>query len=401
MIKMTANCTNNSLLRKAAVLCTVVSTTLLPLTINGFTLTTTSSPAALSSSSSSPPSSCLLSSQRDLFQQRRRSAAASRFASHGSTHSALLENRTLYEFDPSAAAAFVDPSSAHDIVDFLSGLERDDFTSDSHSDSHPDSHSEDTDDVVLDLDGRPLTKEFLVEKLNLGATAAAASLSLRSPAKDSFHGFMSNARRLVLLPANRSAFYKSVVFRDLPHAREKLKTAPFKLLRDIRSYGVVADFLTSRARDKLERATGIRIPKCLHADARPDRERPMESKFAFLLEDLAPWEGWYQRWLLCEEGECEAALGALAAMHAFFWAGADFWRESGEDAEEMERSVWKSGSYGELHYRRLLLAFLARIHLPSLRVIHSYSSQIVIVVVVFVVPQFNPKHKTQIPSTNA
>jgi len=350
---------NNRLLTKAAALAMAISFTAFPLIINGFTTTTTTSPAATfpsSSASSSSSPSCF----RSLPRHNLRPWRPSRLGSHDSSRSALVENRTLHEadYDPSTSAAFADPSSAREMVDLLSRLETDDGRSEMESNSP-------WSDVVLDLDGRPLTEDFLLRHLNLPSSAASASAPLRCPAKDAFRGFMSHGCRL-LLPATaataatatatnnnnnttapRSAYYKSIHFRSLPHALEKSLTAPFKLQRDIRSHLVVADFLSSRAREKFERATNVRIPKCLHADVRPDDDRPLESKFGFLLEDLAPWEGWYQRWLLCEREECEAALEALARMHAFFWAGAAFWTKEndGEDGKELERAVWKSGSY--------------------------------------------------------
>lgn len=168
--------------------------------------------------------------------------------------------------------------------------------------------------------------------------------SYTCPEEDQFRGFMSNACRVILLPGKQTAFYKSIVFEHLDHAREKLKTAPHKLIRDAKSYQVVASFLLSKACQEIIEKTGVGIPKIYDAKSEPDYDNPMESKFSFLFEDFAPADGWYQQWLLVNEEECKAALSTFAKIHAFFWSGSTFWKDK-EAAKELEEAVWESGSY--------------------------------------------------------
>ena len=198
-------------------------------------------------------------------------------------------------------------------------------------------------DIVQDLDGNPLSTEYFSKAM--GVKHAEGFVCLE---KDAFRGFMSNGCRIRLYPGGESAFYKRIVFDDLEHAKEKLAKSPFKLVRDAKSYHVVASFLTSRSCQQLMDATqnNVCIPKCYDAELRPDDTDPMKSKFSFLLEDFSPSAGWYQRWLLEDREECKAALSAYAQMHGFFWTGSNFWRKANaEAADELEKGVWESGSY--------------------------------------------------------
>jgi hypothetical protein len=194
-------------------------------------------------------------------------------------------------------------------------------------------------DIVTDLDGNLLTKEYFSEKMGVKNVEY-----FFCPGEDAFRGFMSNGCR-VRLSSGESAFYKRIVFDDLDHAREKLVTAPFKLVRDAKSYQVVASFLTSKACEELMAETDVRIPKCYDAQLRPNDKNPMLSKFTFLLEDFSPSDGWYQKWLLDDVEECKAALSTYAQVHGFFWSGSRFWKENADAARELEEAIWESGSY--------------------------------------------------------
>jgi len=194
-------------------------------------------------------------------------------------------------------------------------------------------------DIICDLDGRPLSNEYFSQQMGVANVESYAC-----PEKDVFRGFMSNACRIRLSPGGETAFYKSVVFEELDHARAKLRSSPHKLVRDAESYRVVASFLSSKACREVVSKAEVHIPKCYHSEARPNRQNPMESKFSFLFEDYAPWNGWYQQWLLQDEEECKAALTALAKIHAFFWQGSEFGNDK-DAAKELEAAVWKSGSY--------------------------------------------------------
>ena len=212
--------------------------------------------------------------------------------------------------------------------------------------SHPQYHVP-IHNIVRDLNGNPLTSEYFA-----GHMGIANVESYSCPKEDAFRGFMSNACRVKLSPGGQSAFYKCIVFNDIGHAWEKMKHAPFKLIRDIKSYEVVASFLQSNACQELSKKTGVRIPKCYDAKLKPNYEDPMDSKFSFLLEDLSPSDGWYQKWLVDSRDECEACLSTYAKIHAFFWHGSNFWKDK-DAAKEFEAAVWKSGSYVQPHAQPL------------------------------------------------
>ncbi|KAL7538448.1 hypothetical protein ACHAXR_008555 [Thalassiosira sp. AJA248-18] len=202
-----------------------------------------------------------------------------------------------------------------------------------------DSSEQSVDNIIRDLDGYPLSKEYFAQKMGITNVE-----TYTCPEEDAFRGFMSNACRVHLVPGGESAFYKSIVFENLDHAQEKLKTAPHKLIRDAKSYQVVASFLLSKACQTMTEKTGVRIPRCYDAKLEPNHSNPMESKFSFLFEDYSPSDGWYQEWLLQDVEECEAALSTFAKIHAFFWSGSEFWNDE-DAASELEAGVWKSGSY--------------------------------------------------------
>ena len=199
------------------------------------------------------------------------------------------------------------------------------------------------DNIVRDLDGNPLSTDYFAEHMGISNVETYSC-----PEDDAFRGFMSNACRVKLLPGGDSTFYKCIVFKDLGHAWEKMRTAPFKLARDSKSYEVVANLLKSKACQQMVDKTSVKFPQCYHSKLEPNELEPIESKFSFLMEDLNPSDGWYQKWLLDTREHCEASLTAYAKIHAFFWHGSSFWDDP-DAAKELEASVWKSGSYVQPH----------------------------------------------------
>jgi 3'-phosphoadenosine 5'-phosphosulfate (PAPS) 3'-phosphatase/thiamine kinase-like enzyme len=199
-------------------------------------------------------------------------------------------------------------------------------------------------DIVRDLDGYPLDKPFFDNIL--GQTVQSFSC----PEGEAIRGLMSNGCRVHFDTkdgAVHSAFYKRIVFGHLDHARVKLKTAPHKLVRDVKSYQVETSLLASQACQQVIAKTGIRIPKCYNSALRPNDEHPIESRFSVLLEDFSPIDGWSQRWLIRTKEDSHAVLSTFAKLHAYFWAGSDFWTKN-EDATagpELVDAVWKSASY--------------------------------------------------------
>ena len=141
----------------------------------------------------------------------------------------------------------------------------------------------------------------------------------------------------------RSVFYKRIVMGDLAHARLKAKTAPEKLARDVRSYEVEAAFLGSHACRALVDA-GVPVARAFSVEMEPCVADPIESRFALLLEDFAPGDGWGQHRLL-DAAQARATLSVYASLHAFFWDNSAFWRAGGAAAAELEAAVWPSGGY--------------------------------------------------------
>jgi len=167
------------------------------------------------------------------------------------------------------------------------------------------------DNIVRDLDGNSLSKEYFANAMGIANVDSYVC-------RDAFRDFMSNACRVHLLPGGETAFYKRIHFESLDHAKEKLKTAPFKLYRDAQSYQVVASFLSSSACQLMKEKTGVCIPELYDVRSEPDYDDPIKSKFSFLFQDFSPADGWYQEWLLDDIESCEAALSTLAKIHAFF-----------------------------------------------------------------------------------
>ena len=194
-------------------------------------------------------------------------------------------------------------------------------------------------DIVRDQDGYPLPAKYFSEKLDNNEIECYTC-----PEKDAVRGLMSNGCRIYFQPSGTSAFFKRIVFSNLDHALSKLKTAPHKLDRDVKSYRVESAFLASKACQQIIE-TGLRIPKCFDAILELNDENPIESSFLILLEDFSSSDGWSQRWLLRDEEECKAALVALAKMHAFFWTGSKFWDQDAAITEELVAGVWESACY--------------------------------------------------------
>ena len=130
---------------------------------------------------------------------------------------------------------------------------------------------------------------------------------------------------------------------DLAHARLKAKTAPKKLARDVKSYMVETAFLGSAACRALVDA-GVPVARAFSVEMEPCVADPIESRFALLLEDFAPGDGWGQHRLL-DAAQARATLSAYAKLHGFFWEGSAFWRAGGTAASELEAAVWPSGGY--------------------------------------------------------
>lgn len=193
--------------------------------------------------------------------------------------------------------------------------------------------------TIQDLDGQPISPQYFEQKMDIPKVEYYTC-----PEKDAFSGFMSHACRVYLFPGKQTVFYKSIIFENLSHAKEKMKVSPYKLVRDAKSYTVVASFMNSVAAEELRTKAHVHIPKQYDSILRPDKDDPIKSKFSFLHEDFAPIDGWYQQWLLHDIVECKAALHTFAKLHAYFWYGSNFY-DNEEAAQELQNAIWKSGSY--------------------------------------------------------
>ena len=145
------------------------------------------------------------------------------------------------------------------------------------------------------------------------------------------------------LEGGRSLFYKRTLFLHSHDGEEEDQA--FGAYRIVKRRTLVAQshltevgFLRSRACTLLQ-DSGAHVARALAADVRPGRGVSM------VLEDFSPDAGWRQHWLL-DAHAARASLGALARLHAFFWAGSDFWGRT-DAADELETSVWPCGGYAQ------------------------------------------------------
>ena len=83
----------------------------------------------------------------------------------------------------------------------------------------------------------------------------------------------------------------------------------------------------------------MRLPRAFCVELRPEEADPIESRFALLLQDFSPADGWRQEGALSPPA-ARATLATLAKLHAFFWKGSAFWRRGGEAATELTAAVW-------------------------------------------------------------
>lgn len=174
-------------------------------------------------------------------------------------------------------------------------------------------------DIARDVDvNRPLTPAWLSSAIGEDVQTYEARES------DAVRGAMSDGVRL-RLDNGKTLFYKRVCMADLAYQRAK---SPEKIRRDVKSYAVEADFLSSDACERLSRH--VRVPRAVEVDLRPS-EPPLDSRFALLVEDFG--DGWSQSGLL-DRRQTTAALDALATFHAFFWGAA-----------HGDVPVWDSGTY--------------------------------------------------------
>ena len=133
---------------------------------------------------------------------------------------------------------------------------------------------------------------------------------------------------------------------DLEHARQKALASPLKLARDVRSYAVEAALLGSSACTQLSNAlgpSGVHVARAYASELLPCEDELIESKFSMLLHDFSPSDGWRQSGMLSSD-EAASALRALARFHAFFWDGANVWRDA-DVARELEAALWPAGGY--------------------------------------------------------
>lgn len=196
-------------------------------------------------------------------------------------------------------------------------------------------------DIALDIDGNPLTCEWLsgILKRKVVGFSADDDSAVRY--------LMSDACRLrvkfegeTYAKGEETYFMKRIVMKYLEHVKLKARTAPRKLTRDVTSYQVEASFLSSVACHDFC-AAGAKVVKSVYVDSRPAPEGvpPIESRFFMLLEDFNPEQGWVQDGFLHAD-KMNCALDSLASLHAYFW---NFSKQDGY--EELVDAVWDQGTY--------------------------------------------------------
>ena len=110
-----------------------------------------------------------------------------------------------------------------------------------------------------------------------------------------------------------TVFYKKVELGNLEYARAKAATQPMKIARDVKSAAVEAAFLACEPVTAALADAGVRVPRCFDAVLRPCEKAPIESKFALLLEDFAPGQGWGQERLLTRIANASVVARARSA----------------------------------------------------------------------------------------
>jgi 3'-phosphoadenosine 5'-phosphosulfate (PAPS) 3'-phosphatase len=104
-------------------------------------------------------------------------------------------------------------------------------------------------DIARDLDGIPFSLQHLEGLLESENPSGLALVAYSVPEADAWRGMMSNGVRYKLdwevknnpsstMTPTSDIFYKRIVMADLVHARDKLRIAPHKLVRDVKSYQV-------------------------------------------------------------------------------------------------------------------------------------------------------------------
>ena len=205
-------------------------------------------------------------------------------------------------------------------------------------------------DLCRDLSGAPLSVLWLSERLG---ESGGALCGYDAPERYAFRGHMSNGCRLSFRWREGEgdgrggrlshAFYKRVVMGELAAAREKARSAPLKLARDVQSYAVEAAFLSWRGCARLIES-GVPIARPLHIERRVVEGEPLECGFAMLMEEFSADDGWVQAGQL-DAPAAAAALRSLARLHAFFWGGST-WQATDEAAvRELESAVWPAGGH--------------------------------------------------------
>ncbi len=198
-------------------------------------------------------------------------------------------------------------------------------------------------DVFRDFNGQV----FSTEKFSKMFGANINHLDV--PESDAVRYLMSHACR-VNLPNEityngisfNSTFFKICCLHDLPHVKYKLKNNPEKIVRDVKSYIVEVDFLSSPLA-KVLIENDVQIPACYHNSIH--KPSPNENILDFscwqFLQDFKPADGWLQYGVL-EESKLKASLGVVAKLHACCWQGTN---TGNVHIPEEDIKIWDAGSH--------------------------------------------------------
>eukprot|EP01064_Diplonema_japonicum_P015234 TRINITY_DN22989_c0_g1_i1.p1 TRINITY_DN22989_c0_g1~~TRINITY_DN22989_c0_g1_i1.p1 ORF type:complete len:802 (+),score=209.56 TRINITY_DN22989_c0_g1_i1:80-2407(+) len=206
-------------------------------------------------------------------------------------------------------------------------------------------------DIMRDITGHYYTADDFSEML-CGKKGVVTSYSARE--EEAVRYKQSYACRIRFESdgtAPASVFYKRVVLRDMPYAVNKAQKFPFKLVRDVASCKVEANFLASECPVLYSKTSGASIALAKKVDQRLCDHRPIDSMFGLILQDFCKEDGWGQFPKGHDLRQLTSQLKSLAYFHAFFWLGErhDGCGDEHHDVKaKLLEKVWKTGTYWDM-----------------------------------------------------
>lgn len=216
-------------------------------------------------------------------------------------------------------------------------------------------------DITRRIDGEPFTSD----DLSLAVFNECGKVkSYSAPEVEAVRYKQSHACRVRLSLTNadsrsgsledvKSVFCKRIVLRELPYALQKMRTAPFKLARDVQANLNEARFVTSdlvqEFNNRFSPACKIVVAHKLEQQAYAADSHPVDSRFTLLLHDFCREDGWEQYPHLRGRVELQSTLRCLAQFHAFFWLGRRHGGKTcGQSLQNLAADMWQVATYWDL-----------------------------------------------------